>query len=196
MTLAAGDGRPWFDPSPDTLRDFADECRVRYDVPPVTAIEPVAIGEQMASEIGLDASEREIINRVLRVMHERWMQTVRALYIEATGDTSGAEVLSPQSMGQELQEKSVPGEEARVRQRIAQERAGLAEPPTDWQKESALSRYYRSLGRLGDEMEALLGSEIGVQRARQLRERTHGWGQQEEYVGCPKEGAINIETKE
>ena len=27
------DGRPWFDPSTETLRKFAAECRVRYDVP-------------------------------------------------------------------------------------------------------------------------------------------------------------------
>ena len=29
------DGRPWFDPSADTLAKFAEDCRVRFDLPPI-----------------------------------------------------------------------------------------------------------------------------------------------------------------
>ena len=33
-------GRPWFDPSKEDLIRFAEECRVRYDLPPIMNTEP------------------------------------------------------------------------------------------------------------------------------------------------------------
>ena len=127
-----GDGRPWFDPSADTLRKFADECRVRYDAPPILGDAPMQLTEEMAQQYGLEGERRRgVINSAMASMHGEWMAMVRKLYIEATGDTRSAESLSAKAMASEIRDKSMPGEMGRLQQRLARERAGMLPQPSD-----------------------------------------------------------------
>ena len=181
-------GRPWFDPSKEDLVRFASECRVRSDSPSFLHDEPIEWGPRRAQEAGMSDAELTAVNKVLRDIQGEVLAQLRALYIEVTGDQDRADDLSPQAMTSELQQKSPHGEEGRVNQRIAQERAGLAEPPADLSQASALERYIRRRVGLGDETQRRIGDVIGAARARQLRETEGGWGGQWETVGCPLDG--------
>jgi hypothetical protein len=116
------------------------------------------------------------------------MKRVRAWYVEATGDTAGADNLSPHAMGQELQEKAAPGEMGALQKRIAEERAGLIAPPSDLSKASAYERYYRALLALGDETERALAEVIGEEKAHKIRTQNGGWPMRSTVAGCPGPG--------
>jgi len=181
------DGRPWFDPSPAMLEEFAKRCQVRFDVPPVMGPEPFSLPANVAGKYGLSEEERTALNQVMGDLYGRWLADVRKLYIEATGDTQGVESLSVRAMAEEIENKSIPGEATRIRIRIANERAGLVEPPANLAALSPLDRYYRAMGALGDEAERLLADQIGAKRSRDLREVKDGWGTRWSMRGCGDE---------
>jgi ferric-dicitrate binding protein FerR (iron transport regulator) len=182
-------GRPWFNPTKEDMISFAAECRVRYDMPMVMGTEPFKVGPQMAKEWGLTDEEVIALDRVLADLHKRVVKELRALYIEVTGDAEHADDLSPQAMASELLDKSPEGEHGRVNQRIAQERAGLAQAPTNLAALSPVERLIRLQAALGDETEKRLGEALGPARARALREHNGGWGWRQEYAGCPGDGS-------
>jgi hypothetical protein len=108
---------------------------------------------------------------------------VRALYIEATGDVQGAETLSLDAMRGEIQEKGGHGEDDLVLQRIAQERAGLAQPPADLSKATPFERLFRAYIKLGDQSEQAIAKRLGPERAKAIR--GDGWGSRSSWAGCP-----------
>ena len=109
---------------------------------------------------------------------------MRTLYIEVTGDAAAADSLSPQALAQEVFDKSPREERRRIQQRIARERAGLAQPPADWSKAAPVERYFRRLAALGNDTEDALAQRIGVKRARELRMANNGWENHFETSGC------------
>ena len=181
-------GRPWFDPSKEDLVKFAAECRVGYDLPPVMGTEPMRIGPRQAEEMGLSGDETAAFNRVMDSIHDYYVAELRKLYIEVVGDASRADDLSPDAMWSELRDKSPPGEQERANQKIAQERAGLAQPPADLSQVSAIERGMRLQASLGERTEREMASAIGPERARALREKNDGWGMHREIAGCPGKG--------
>jgi len=178
-------GRPWFDPSKDELVRFAKECRVRYDLPPVMGTEPFTVGPRMADKMGLTADETAAMNRVIASVHAYYLGELRKLYMEVVGDASRADELSPEALWSELRDKSPPGEEERANQKIAQERAGLAQPPANLSGLSAVERGMRLQAGLGDRTERELGAALGPERARAMREKNGGWGMRSQMAGCP-----------
>ncbi len=132
---------------------FAKDCRVRYDFPNVLAVAPDQLNAEMASQVGLTEIQRLAVNKLLVKVHSDFNQLLRELYIEVTGDVKKSEELSPQALASDLQEKSPAGESTRARQKIANERAGLAEPPTSLEGTSAIERYFRALAGLGGKTE-------------------------------------------
>jgi len=190
------DGHPWFDPSPEALATMAKECRIRIDAPPVFDSEPPEpFDPRDADEIGVEAGDVEGINAALREIHARWSEKVRAIYVEVTGNAAGADELSPHAMAQEIMDKSPRGESNRIRGRIANERAGLARPPTDLSKASPLERYLRAWAALGDDTEAALARRIGADKARQLREADGLFGMHSEMGGCAHDPDEDGEAK-
>ncbi|MBT8496165.1 MAG: hypothetical protein KJO07_24180 [Deltaproteobacteria bacterium] len=179
------DGRPWFDPSEQTLAKFADECRVRYDLPPFDMTgDEIRLPKEIISGMSLTDAEIASMKKSYLAIRDGLLAEVRQLYIEATGDVDGADALSMSAMGQELQHKSQPGEASRIHQRIAKERAGQLQPPVDLSKHSPLDRYYRLLGHAGDATEDSIAQVIGKKRARELRTEMGGWGSRMEFAGC------------
>jgi hypothetical protein len=134
------------------------------------------------NERGLEPGELAPYNAALSEIQQQWKQLVRALYIEATGDVTGADTLSIDAMRSEIQEKS--GEESSViLQRLANERAGLAQPPADPSKSSPLERMMRAYLKLGDDTEAAIAKRLGPERAAQIR--GDAWGSRSDWSGCP-----------
>lgn len=189
-------GRPWFDPSKEDLIRFAEECRVRYDLPPIMNTEPMQLDARQGAEMGLSEEERAGLNQIIARMHRDYVAQLRELYIEITGDAAGADSLSPEALASELRDKSPPGERSRANQRIAQERAGLAQPPADLSSLSPVERYLRLQAAVGDQIEQEFGKVIGAGRARELRERNGGWGMRSEWAGCPRTGEAELDVEQ
>jgi hypothetical protein len=176
-------GRPWFDPSKEDLARFARECRVRSDFPPFYKADTMQWDQGQSEAAGLSDDQLAAVNRVLEQLQREVVSELRALYIEAVGERERADDLSPEALISELVGKSPADEDSRVKQRIAQERAGLVPPPADLSRASPLERFLRRRAGLGDETERRLAEVLGAARARELR--GNGWGWQQESVGCP-----------
>jgi hypothetical protein len=176
-------GRAWYDPSPEKLAAWAAECRIRADEPSLEDFEPIGEGDTRRD---LEPGERDGYNAALTEMATQWKDLVRALYVETTGDTTDAEMLSIGAMRREIEDKSPPDERARVLQRIARERAGLAAPPTDLARTTTIERLVRAHTQLGDQSEAALARRIGAARAHVIR--GEGWSSRSESAGCPGPG--------
>lgn len=181
---AEDDGRPWFDPSTETLRKFAAECRVRYDAPDFEGEGQGGLPPEVAERLGLSAEETTRLAGAVAKVRAGVREEVRQLYLEATGDSEGADSLSVSAMGWELQHKGSRGEVGKINAAIARERAGLAVPPADTSGLSPLERYFRLLAQLGDALENEVAQVVGTERARRLREDLGGWGSRMEFAGC------------
>ena len=176
-------GRMWHDPSPETLAAWAADCHVRIDEPALEHFQPVTAA---SDDNHLHPDELADYNATMSEIMKQWRAAMRGLYVEATGDTTGAETLSVESMRHEIQDKSGPGEYNLVMQAISRERAGLAAPPADLSKASTYERMMRASTALGDQTEAALAKRVGAERAHAIR--GDGWGMRMELGGCPKPG--------
>jgi hypothetical protein len=181
------DGRPWFDPPAEELGSFVADCKVQLDLPPVMESTPRPVGPELVAELGLEPGEVATFDQAVARLHERFSRALRALYVEVTGDPTGADTLSPDAIASELRDKSPDGEDTRVRRQIARERAGLARPPAELSQRSAYERYFRLLAGLGDELERDLGAALGGPRARAIRAAGGGWPMRMQMAGCGRE---------
>ena len=180
------DGHSWLHPSHEDLVRYAGECRVNYDLPRIMGSDPIRLSPAQIKAAGLTAGETEAVNQALRRLQLQFVGRLRALYVEETGDEAGADALGPQGMASELRDKAPRGEEGRVNQAIARERAGLAQPPADLSQTSPVERYLRMLATVGDEAEAAVAGVIGADRARAMHEAQGGWGMRMAQAGCPQ----------
>jgi len=173
-------GRMWHDPSPAKLAEWVATCHVRSDEPSLDRFSPLTEADTTR---GIEASEVDGYNAAIGEVAKQWKDLVRGLYIETTADTAGAETISSESMRREIEDKSPRGEHNLVLQRLSQERAGLAAPPSDLGKTSPIERLTRAYAQLGDQSEAALAKRLGAQRAHAIRGDSWSW--RTESSGCP-----------
>lgn len=177
----AEEGRAWYDPSPERLAAWAAECHVRADSPGLDRWQPAtSLGR---NQRGLEPDELAPINAAISEVQAKWKALLRALYIEATGDAAGADNLSLDAMRGEIADKSDPKEHNLLLQRIAAERAGLAQPPADLSRTSPYERMFRAQLALGDQTEQAIAKRLGAERAKQIR--GDGWDSRGDWSGCP-----------
>jgi len=178
------EGRAWYDPSPERLAQWAAECHIRADSPGFDRYQPMPANQK--NDRGIEPSEIPSVNAALGEVYQQWKALVRALYIEATGDVSGADNLSLDALRGEIQEKSPLGEHNLILQRIAQERAGLIAPPADLSKASPHERVMRAYLQLGSQTEAAIAKRLGPERAKEIR--GDAWSSRSDWSGCPDPG--------
>jgi hypothetical protein len=177
----AEEGRAWYDPSPERLATWAGECHVRADYPDLDKWQPAtSLGK---NERGLEPGELPQVNAAVGEVQAQWKALVKALYIEATGDVTGAETLSLDAMRGEIEEKGDQKEHNLVLQRIAMERAGQLQPPADLSKASPFERLFRAYVKLGDQTEQAIAKRLGAERAKAIR--GDGWDSRSDWSGCP-----------
>jgi hypothetical protein len=183
---SADEGRPWHDPSPETLASWVADCHVRADSPGLDKWQPMPVvpGGIKYKDTTIEPAEIPALNAVMNELVSKWRALVRALYVESTGDTAGADTLSLDAMRGELQEKSLPGEHNLLLQQLARERAGLATPPADPSKTSPYERYMRAYLAIGDQTEAAIAKRLGAERAKAIR--GDAWGSRSDWSGCPQ----------
>lgn len=178
---------PFFAPSKDELIAMAGECRLKWDSPPLE-LEPDQLGPKQAARWGLGDDERSAVNQVMTEWSSTEVAALRALYVEVTGDSAGADSLTPRALAEDIVAKSAPAEVQDVFRRLSAERAGLAPAPTAaaLAKASPLERLMRRTTGAGDAFEAALARVIGPERAHAARAANDGWGNRNESSnGCP-----------
>jgi ferric-dicitrate binding protein FerR (iron transport regulator) len=173
------DGRPWFNPSADTLRDWAKDCHVRFDEP------DFAHNPGVGGARGITADELPEYTAAMADVQQQFHTLVRALYLASTGDTVGADSLSIDAMSLEIRDKAAPGEVQAIMARVAQERAGLAVAPSAdaIAHASPVEQLIRAQLGLGDATQAAIAKLLGPDRAAAIR--GDGWPRRSEISGCP-----------
>jgi hypothetical protein len=174
-------GRAWYDPSDERLAQWAKDCHIRVDEPGVDRWEAsTTLGKNPR---GLEPGELSAYNAAIAEVQQKWKALVKSLYIEATGDTAGAEILSNDAMRGEIEEKSARDEHNSLLQQISAENAGLAKPPLDWSKLTPFERLFRTWLTLGDQTEAAIAKRLGAERAKAIR--GEAWDSRSDMSGCP-----------
>ena len=177
-------GRTWFDPSAEKLKEWAAKCRVRSDSPGLDEAKP--LDAKTASHYGIEPGEIKMVDQVVTDLANDWRKLVRALYVEATGDLNGTDVLSVDAMLGEIREKGGGLDHNLILQKISAERAGLAKPPIDLAKLTPYERLMRVQIEQGNATEAALARKLGPERAKAIR--GDGWGHRSDWSGCPDSG--------
>jgi hypothetical protein len=180
------DPRGWGDKmfgfTPAEYAEMAKSCEARFDMPGFD-LEAPQLGPKQAEKLGLADDELAPVNEMLKRENDHYLKELRALYIEATGDTQGVETLQPMAMGMEIQHKSNERDNSTARRRIDLERAGQVAPPADLSKMPVIDRYFRLVMSEGDRVQAELGKIIGPERAQEMREKGMG-GNRSIMNGC------------
>jgi hypothetical protein len=179
-----GEIEDWMNPTKEELLSLAQECGVKLDIPPVMRGTGLRFGPEQAEAMGLTADELAQVNQSLADLKTSWALRVRGWYVEATGDSAGADQLSADSMAQEIQDKALPDEPSTLQKRISHERAGLLPTPTDLSRTSPYERYFRAFANLGDEAEQLIAAKIGPEKAHKVRAVEGGWPMRMSIAGC------------
>jgi hypothetical protein len=171
---AANDPRGWGDKmfgfTPEEYKEMAKSCEARFDMPGFD-LEAPQLSAKQADKLGLADDELGPVNEMLKRENDHYLKELRALYVEATGDTQGVETLQPMAMGMEIQHKSNDPDSSAARRRIDLERAGQVAPPADLSKMPVIDRYFRLVMSEGDRVQAELGKIVGPERAQELREK-------------------------
>lgn len=165
---------PWYPPTTEDLEELVEQCGIRSDVPPVMGLEPGEVGRN-AERMGISEGELPIVNEAIRQLHERFLERLRPLYLEATGDEAGARSLSADAMIAQINSAAMDGEVRDAHRQIARERAGQASPTTNVGELTPAAQALRLHANLGDELQSLLSAELGEDRSHDLRAAQGGW---------------------
>jgi hypothetical protein len=174
----------YVDPPKEELLDLAKRCRLAWDMP---GLDDQKFGNQFDKE--LSNEERDAASRAAEEWNARTLHDLRGLYVEITGDSRAADVLSANALQEEIINKSADHAQLQqLFQRLSRERAGLAAPPADLKGASPIERYFRLVTGAGDQFEHALGQAIGAKRAHDLHANANGWGTRHgSSYGCPGE---------
>lgn len=151
--------------SSEELRAMAENCEIRYDLPRISR-ERFQLSPERAAQLHLSDAEAEQVAAAVDQASREVVSRLRALYLEATGDVTGADGLDPVSLMHEILEKSPPAAVLAARAEVARERAGLPASPTG----SIAERYLRYLTSVGDSLQRALEPALGIQQAAALRD--------------------------
>jgi hypothetical protein len=144
--------------------------------------DPEQLSEERAQGLGLTPDQRTQVNRDLAQGNDQYMNLLRALYREVTGESGdNLDVMGLQS---EIQSKTPRAEQLSIRARVSKELAGqAATPPVASQ--SPYERLLRASLGAGDALEQALARDLGAAKAHELRTNEHGpFGWHSRHSGC------------
>lgn len=175
-----------FDLTPETLKGMAERCELRWDHPAIRVGEKPTVDDEAVASLKLTKEEQDAVAEELTKFNTDTLAELRRIYTEVTGDDQVGSLAS-EAMFAELNDKSDRTEIRLTFEKLAAERAGLAQPPEEGAEMPSVERAYRLMTAAGDRLEAAMAARIGTERARELREYRNGWGSASRSTyGCPK----------
>ncbi len=178
--MCAGQSRggqcPFLEPDQETLMEMARCATVKIDSLGFTDnAEPPSPG-QIAGRLGVtDPREAEKLHAAATQQYDAHHQALQAIYLELGGDEATAVDASGATLQSFIFDQLDPELVGEIQRRIAQERAGLHDPPVDTAGFSIEERVGRLLAEDGNEFERLVSEQLGSERARELRRLHDGW---------------------
>ena len=171
-----GGSCPFLEPDQETLREMARCATVKIDsLGFVDDPEPPSPG-MIAERLGVtDPSEAKKLHAAAALQYEAYNDSLREMYLELGGDEATAEDASGKTLESfifDQLDRELVGD---IQRRIAQERAGLRQPPLDGSAMPIEERVSRLMADSGNEFERLVGDSLGEERARELRRKHDGW---------------------
>ncbi len=166
------------------LEAMARNCDVRADYP--TLLDP-----QAAEDLALTSDEQDAYRRALERFAEQENQLHRELLRELSPDLD-VDALDTAEVRKRLVRqlgRSKRKEDADIRRQIAEERAGMREPPDEASlaDSSVFARYTRARFEAGNRFSRLLEQELGAERTQELRSVFDGWkGARLRESECPE----------
>lgn len=171
-----GGSCPFLEPDQETLLEMARCATVKVDALGfVDNPEPPSPG-QIADRLGVtDPTEAEKLDAAATAQYEDYNRRLREMYLELGGSeeaADGASGATLQSFIFDQLDRELLGD---VQRQIAEERAGLREPPADAGSLSIEQRVARLMAEDGNDFERLVADQLGEERARELRRKHDGW---------------------
>jgi hypothetical protein len=167
---------PFLDPDEQTLLEMAKCAVVKVDSPGWVDNPEAPDADKYAEQLGVtDSAEIEGLQAAATRHYDDFNRRLREIYLELGGDPTLAEDASPATLRSYVADqldKELLGE---IQRRIAEERAGLREPPAPDAPLPIEERFFRMHAGLGNEFESMVAAELGPARARALREVHDGW---------------------
>jgi hypothetical protein len=139
-----------------------------------------------AEKLGATPQEVVVVKETFEELEKDAYRLLREAYETFTGNKAPPE-MSVDEVIFEIIRTGGYNDAPEVYQSIAEERAGLKEPPSKDAKMGPVEHLLRSILVQGDLYEAALAKKLGRERARELREKNQGWpGSASEWEGCPE----------
>ena len=167
------------------LDRWAAQCRIRADLPPLSdGPDDLAAIDEAMDQLGLTAGERDAFRDAAQETSRVGLARIHDIYTVATGESAAG--LDLADLLEQIENSRALGEDARLRARLAQERAGHVPPRSDPAQMTPYEELYRLIIEAGDDLERRLAERLGTTRARALRLRYGGWpGPDFDWIGCP-----------
>jgi hypothetical protein len=170
------EGCSFVDPDEETLLEMARCGTVKVDQPAFLESDvPSQLSVATAEALGLSSAEEEVLLETARRFRQQYTETLRQLYVEAGGNAALIDDLPPRAIDGMLRTMLDRTELEVAHRLISNERAGLAEPPTDATASSLAERYARHMLDVGNRFESALAETLGPDRAHELRRAEDGW---------------------
>ena len=175
-TQSRGSGCPFLEPDQETLEEMARCATVKIDSLGFTDNPDPPQAEVIAERLGItDPAEREKVHEAALAQYDSHNEQLRAMYLELGGDETAADGASGKTLQSFIFDQIDRDGFSDIQRQIAEERAGLREPPADLSALSIEERVGRLMANDGNEFERLVAERIGKERARELRRRQDGW---------------------
>ncbi|MGH1341894.1 MAG: hypothetical protein ACRBN8_10105 [Nannocystales bacterium] len=167
---------PFLEPDQDTLMEMARCATVKIDsLGFVDNPEPPS-SRMVADRLGVtDPAEAKKLHAAATAQYDRYNDALREMYLELGGDETTAEDASGKTLESFIFDQLDQELVGDIQRRIAQERAGVLQPPTDRSTMSIEERVSRMRAETGNDFERLVGDSLGEERARELRRKHDGW---------------------
>jgi hypothetical protein len=182
------DGRLWSDPTPEDLRELAKCGRLLYDTPEFVVGGDPYPRAALVEAAGLSEADAERYATLANAFNDDMRRQPVGLAGELDLPDALVERMSmPQLFA--LVDAVVPDDlRTPTLRAVANERAGLATPPTE---QSAGERALRLQFDVGNAFEERLARELGPEVAHELRRTDGGWASKTSLGGdCEGEGEI------
>lgn len=171
-----GGNCPFLEPDQETLIEMARCATVKIDsLGFVDNPDPPSPGS-IAERLGVtDPAEAEKLHAAATKQYDGYNDALREMYLELGGDEATAEDASGKTLESfifDQLDRELVGD---IQRRIAEERAGLRQAPTDQSAMPLEERVSRLMAESGNEFERLVGDSLGEERARELRRKHDGW---------------------
>lgn len=167
---------PLLEPSQQTLLEMAKCATVKVDAPGFLDDRDPPQVAKLARRLAMkDAAEIEKLQVAADAYYEAYNAQLRAMYVELGGSEEIAADASATTLFSWIVDQLDPESQGVVQRRIAQERAGLAEPPATLEGLSIEERLFRLQSDKGNVFEQHVAQVLGPERARALRAHSNGW---------------------